>query len=295
MLNIRQPSDLLEQVTALYQKGMPPGTSSGWKNLNPLYTVATGSWTIVTGIPSHGKSSWLDCLMINLMKQGWKFIVYSPENQPLGLHLSMLCEKLLRRPFRHGFNNRIESSDLARAMDFFEDRIRVLEFDNGAIYPSMETFMFTCQEVMETWGGDKVGVIIDPINELDHTPHSGMNETLMLNWELMRFRQWVKSNGERMHAWLVAHPTKPQRDRNGDYKDVTLYDIAGSAAFKNKADFGIIVRRRDDCTIIDVEKCRWRHLGAQGQAYLTFNSGNGTFADQQSVDDRYENADNDAA
>lgn len=281
MLQIVTASDLATEISALYKEGLPPGTSTGWRNLDPLYTVSPGSWTVVTGIPSHGKSTWLDCMMINLMKRGWRFAIYSPENQPHELHLAGLCEKLLRMPFRAGYNNRMEPSDMARAIDFFDERLRILRFDNGAIYPSLETFMFTCQEVFNDWAEGPIGVILDPINELDHTPVTGMNETQMTNWELMRFRQWVRAHGKQVHAWIVAHPAKPMKDKNGEYKDVTLYDISGSAAWKNKSDMGIVIRRRDDCTVVDVEKCRWRHLGKQGQAYLTFNSGTQTYEDQQ--------------
>lgn len=286
MLNILSPSDLTEELTALYQTGLPPGSPTGWVSLDPLYSVSPGYWTVVTGIPSHGKSTWLDCLMVNLMKRGWRFVIYSPEQQPSSLHLSNLCEKLLRRPFRKNYNERMEPADIAKAMTYFEDRLRILSFDGGSSFPSLDTFCLTCQEVLTEWDEGPVGVIVDPYNELDHTPVLGMSETLMINWELMRFRQWVRNNEKQIHAWIVAHPTKPTKDKNGDYRDVSLYDISGSAAWKNKCDFGIVVRRREDCTVIDVEKCRWRHLGSQGQAFLNFNSGTGTYIDQMA--DRYD-------
>lgn len=281
MLQILNPTDLTEQITKLYKSGLPCGTRTGWAQVDPYYTVAPGYWTVVTGIPSHGKSTWLDNLMVNLMRKGWKFIIYSPENQPPELHLSNLCEIVTGRPFRYGYNNRMDSSALAEAMDFLDANLRILRFDGGQIFPSQETFLFACQEVLLGWTEGQVGIILDPINELDHTPITGMTETQMTNWELMRYRQWIRDHGKQVHGWIVAHPAKPQKDKNGDYKDISLYDISGSSAWKNKCDFGIIIRRREDHTAVEIEKSRWRHLGKQGIAYLTFNQGNNVFSDQQ--------------
>jgi twinkle protein len=44
-------------------------------------------------------------------------------------------------------------------------------------------------------------------------------------------------------VWLVAHPRKPHTD--GNPKPPSLYDLAGSAHFANKADYGLIVHRAD--------------------------------------------------
>lgn len=293
MLQILQPSDLAEELSMLYASGLPAGTRTGWPSVDDLYTVSPGYWTVVTGIPSDGKTTWLDGLMINLIRKGWKFVVYSPENQPHALHLANLCEKVLNRPFRKGYNNRMDPQGIAVAMDLLEPALRILRFDNGAIFPSLNMFQFACEDVLSDWTDCKVGVILDPWNELDHSPVDGMTETLMINWELMRYRQWIRAHEKQVHGFIVAHPTKPQRGKDGAFKDVTLYDISGSSAWKNKCDFGIIVRRREDCTVIDIEKCRWRHLGKVGTAFLTFNSGTGVYAEQESRNGRYGSDDED--
>lgn len=282
MLQILKPSDLAQELTHLYTNGLPPGTSTGWRSVDQLYTVAPGYWTVITGIPSHGKSTWLDCLLLNLVEQGWKFIIYSPENQPNELHLANLCEKWLRQPFRANYNNRMTPTDLAGAMDVLEDSIQILRHDGGAIWPSLNTFMVTCDEILtNVWDDDsKVAVVLDPWMELDQTPVPGMSETNQINWSLSHYRQWIRRYEKRVHGFIVAHPAKPQKDKDGGFKDVTLYDINGSAAWKNKCDFGIIVRRdADNATTIVVEKCRWRHLGKHGSTLLTFNSGTGTYDD----------------
>jgi hypothetical protein len=49
-----------------------------------------------------------------------------------------------------------------------------------------------------------------------------------------------------VHVWLVAHPRQLQQWK-GDAP--TLYDIAGSAHFINKADIGLVVHRDFDGAI----------------------------------------------
>ena len=282
MLEIVTPLDLAAELGELYANGMASGSKTGWPSVDEFYSVAPGFWTIITGKPSDGKSTWLDNLMLNLMRQDWKFVIYSPENQPHALYLAHLIERHLRRPFRFGYHNRVEPADIAGATAYLDERLRILRFDGGANFPSLNTVMFTAHEILDMeWCDGKVGVIVDPWNELDHTPVAGMTETQMVNHELMLWRQWIRDHGAQVHGFLVAHPQKPQRDRNGP-RPITLYDINGSAAFFNKSDMGIVVRRQEDDTVeIDVEKCRFRHLGKKGTALLTFNSGTGTYDDPQ--------------
>lgn len=56
-------------------------------------------------------------------------------------------------------------------------------------------------------------------------------------WRL-QIKTFAAING--VHVWLVAHPKQLQQWK-GDAP--TLYDIAGSAHFINKADVGIVVHR----------------------------------------------------
>ena len=52
--------DIVSLVVDFYKSGVEKGFSTGWSKVDELYTVQPGQWTLITGIPSHGKSSWLD-------------------------------------------------------------------------------------------------------------------------------------------------------------------------------------------------------------------------------------------
>lgn len=277
------PSELCEAVQNLYENGLPKGESTGWPSLDKLYTVAPGYWTVITGMSSEGKSTFMDCMMLNLMRKGWKFVVYAPESQPIALHLALLCQKLCHRPFRKGYNNQMSPDTLAKAMMWLDERMRFLKFDDEANFPDMDHFYSAVEYVLESdFTEGKVGVVLDPWNELDHeSKTSGMTETQITNHKLMRYRQWVRKHDDRMHGFIIAHPSKPQKDKDNEYKSVKLYDISGSAAWKNKCDFGIVVRRMEGRTGIDVEKSRWSHLGKKGICYLLFNEGTENFYEDE--------------
>jgi twinkle protein len=74
---------------------------------------------------------------------------------------------------------------------------------------------------------------------------------------------------------IVAHPTKSGAAK--DPQDMTLYDISDSAAFQNKADFGVVVSRLGDVasenlTGISVRKVRYQpETGRLGSVDMSFD------------------------
>lgn len=85
-------------------------------------------------------------------------------------------------------------------------------------------------------------VILDPWNELDHMWDRSMNEAHYINDALRKIKRIGRALG--LIIMIVVHPSK----EGGRDKDITqrdLYDIAGAAAWANKADHGFIVHRPD--------------------------------------------------
>ena len=89
-----------ESLIAMRNTPLDHGLSTGWQHIDKIYRVAPGMLTILTGIPGHGKSEWLDALLINLSEaHGWRFAMCSMEN-PLNEHGGKLVEKRASQPFR---------------------------------------------------------------------------------------------------------------------------------------------------------------------------------------------------
>jgi twinkle protein len=50
------------------KRGLALVLSTGYTEVDPLYTVVEGQLTVVTGHPSSGKSEFVDQIMINIAK-----------------------------------------------------------------------------------------------------------------------------------------------------------------------------------------------------------------------------------
>jgi twinkle protein len=86
--------DLRQKVFDLKTKGYPKGESTGYMQLDELMKIPAGQLIIVTGIPSHGKSEFIDQLAIKLKIMNWLY--FSPENLPYESHIAKLVEKEAR-------------------------------------------------------------------------------------------------------------------------------------------------------------------------------------------------------
>src|SRR5687767_11297371 len=80
---IRRIRDFRPALKWLYDTGIERGESTGWPSLDAYYTVRAREWTLLTGIPGHGKTSLLDGIMVNLARsKDWRWAVFSAENLP---------------------------------------------------------------------------------------------------------------------------------------------------------------------------------------------------------------------
>jgi twinkle protein len=87
-------SDIGDDIFDLYTNGLDMGVNNHIPNFNLRFVK--GYITTVTGIPSHGKSDFLDYICLSLHRQaGWKGAFYSPENKPTQLHFSKMARKIL--------------------------------------------------------------------------------------------------------------------------------------------------------------------------------------------------------
>jgi twinkle protein len=107
--------DRCVDVRSLYENGFDRGVSTGWRELDRVYTVRPREVTVVTGIPGTGKSNVIDALATNLAKlHGWRFAVFSPENLPLEPHMAAIIEKYIGQPFHDGPTPRMSRGELRR-------------------------------------------------------------------------------------------------------------------------------------------------------------------------------------
>ena len=155
---------LLPNMEKIYDQGLTSGSSTGFKSLDQNYTVSPSQWTLITGIPGHGKSEFLDSLLVNLMMQDWTFAVYSPENQPCELHLAKLCEKYLKLPFRDGPTRRMSKSNMESAVRWLNFKMTFIN-PKGEQPKSIDDILYSSWAWFEAMGQNQNrGIVIDPWN-----------------------------------------------------------------------------------------------------------------------------------
>lgn len=287
-MKIVRPGQTLEELRKLYVEGFKPGSMTEWPSMNRQWSVASSQLTVITGIPSHGKSSWLDSLMVGLTKTAldgrpWKFLVCSPEQDPLVLHEAELIERIVGRRFRVGENRMSWNEAEKAAKGVLHDRFLFLELEE------QDTFADLLSEVRNLAAADQSvqwGIVLDPWNRLEHRRPSHMTESEYVS-EALSAAVRVKAQ-TKAHIFIVAHPTKMQRDRmTGDRPVPTPYDISGAAHWYNKPDNCLCVWRDVTAeeviarrTRVYIQKVRWRHVGKAGDyVELDFDPATGRYDD----------------
>lgn len=276
---IVKPMALATSVSELYRTGLSSGVSTGWVNVDRFYRIAKRQWTMVSGIPGHGKSSFMANLMMNMIEEHrWKFLVFSAENYPLEKYLARLAEIWTRKPFSNGPTPRMSQDDIDSAINSLDDSIRFLHHDDGL---TLSQILQATKDTMDDWPRLD-GLIIDPWNELNSERGNHQTETDYIGEKLMELRRFARLHD--IHIWVVVHPAKMQKVQAKDgtltYDAPTPYDAHGSAHWRNKADMCLCVWRDIDeggPTSIITQKVRFRECGQLGTAWLSFNTITGRY------------------
>lgn len=268
--------DLRPGVLALYEHGYRRGFSTGWPAMDDFYTVRPGEFTVITGIPGHGKSSWLDNLMVNLSRwHKWKWAVFSAENFPVERHAAGLMEIHAGMPFNKGPNVRMDDHERDFSLAWIGEHFRFIR-------PQQDRYSLDRIVQIAFSAGDVDGLVIDPWNELDTSRPRDMREDEFISVSLTKLR-WLARASE-IHVFVVAHPAKYQRVQGQPKPVITLNDVKGASEWYAKADNGLSVWRDEQdtsgATDVHIQKIRFREVGRAGGAVrLYYDRVTGRFSD----------------
>lgn len=261
--------DLVPDLLNLYDNGEDAGVDFGIAALDDVYRVKTGRMSIVTGIPSHGKSTVLDQMLVWLaQRHDWTFAIFSPEQQPLVRHQQHLIEQYLGMPFNRGYTQRMSREAMLEGNAWVADRFAFVLPEE----PGVDTILDLAR--VQVFRNGVRGVVIDPWNELEHSRPRHLSETEYISEALSKFRRFARHHD--VHLWIVAHPTKMRRTDDNTEPIPGLWDISGSAHFRNKADVGITVWRdvpaNDNMVDVHVTKVRFSDSGKLGKVRFGYES-----------------------
>ena len=251
-------ADLLDFV----HNGFKPGYQVGLPNFDRIFSTYTSQFITVTGIPSSGKSDFVDQMCIGYNRNyGWKTAFASPENKPNFLH----AHKLIRKTWE-GLPTKddVGSAKWKQVTNHINDNYFFIDMDR-----------YTLEEVLRK-GAELVKrkgikcLVIDPFNKIRDVDC----KTEDVNRYTMEYLTKIETFAKKYDVlvMVVAHPTKMYKDKEGKMEEPTMYSIKGGGEWYDASYHGLLVHRDYEAKTVKVKvlKVKFQNLG-ENQAEAHFN------------------------
>lgn len=240
------------------------------------FKLRLGDFSVVTGTPGFGKTSFVHDLMCGIACDNHLTIAWASfEQEPQRDH-----KRALRSWFCQMPEWQLDETQRAAAD-------RWIDANHALIIPKEDEdatldWLLEKAELAVVRFGARI-IVVDPWNELEHDFRPGESETQYTGRAIRALKRFARA--AQVHVCVVAHPTKSVKDGDGNYKMPTLYDIAGSANWYNKADLGVIVHREnEDDTLIKVQKSRYHDtIGRPGEVRMHYSKDERRFIETERV------------
>lgn len=270
--------DLESDLDDARQNGRTGGATIGFDKMDQHFHFMPGQLTVVTGYAGHGKSNWVAQMCCRLaVKHDWAWGVLSAEDNPKDILFERWAKIITGKRLYVGESNAMSDSEYDEVKEFLSNHLFCIRSDNDD---------FTFDEVEKRalnliQGYDIRGLVIDPWDMIVHERVKSESETEYIAKALKRIRLFAQSTG--LHIILVAHPTKPIKDRGTNvYVSPDLHSISGSRTFSSMADNGMSVHRHQDaetgqplnsCDVI-ILKVKHSYFGKLGKISFNFQKSN---------------------
>jgi len=253
--NVTTFRDIEDEITDFVRNGFKPGFQVGLDNFDNIFSTYTGQFITVTGIPSSGKSDFVDQMVVGYNeKYGWKTAYASPGNTPTYLH----AHKLMRKTWQGmpGVED-IKTERWNQVADHVNDNYFFIDMERY----TLESVLRKGAELVKRKGIKCL--VIDPFNKVRAQDASGDVNVYTLEY-LSQIEIFAKKYD--VLVMIVAHPTKMYKDTKGNIEEPTMYNIKGGGEWYDASYHGLLVHRNyEDKTVkVKVLKCKFQNLGENG-------------------------------
>ena len=268
--NVTTFKDIEHEVTDFVQNGFKKGYQIGIKNFDEIFSTYTGQFITVTGIPSSGKSDFVDQMVVGYNNNyGWKTAFASPENAPTYLH----AHKLMRKVWQ----------DMPRKSDIGTDKWKqVAEHVNDNFF-FIDMERYTLETVLRK-GAELVKrkgikcLVIDPFNKIRDIDAKTEDVNRYTMEYLSKIEMFAKKYD--VLVFIVAHPTKMYKTSEGKIEEPTMYNIKGGGEWYDASYHGLLVHRDYEAKTVKAKvlKVKFQNLGENGaEAHFTWEPRSGCF------------------
>ena len=262
--------DVEGELIDFVHNGFKPGYQIGLENFDKIFSTYTSQFITVTGIPSSGKSDFVDQMCVGYNKNyGWKTAYASPENKPNFLH----AHKLVRKTWEGmPHESEIGGEKWKQVTDHVNDNYFFIDADR-----------YTLEDVLKK-GAELVKrkgikcLVIDPFNKVRDL-NAGTDDVNKYTMEyLTKIEMFAKKYD--VLVIIVAHPTKMYKGSDGKIEEPTMYNIKGGGEWYDASYHGLLVHRDYEAKTVKAKvlKVKFQNLGENGaEANFTWEPQSGCY------------------
>ena len=274
--NVTTFKDIEDEVTDFVRNGFKRGFQVGLSNFDEIFSTYTGQIITVTGIPSSGKSDFVDQMVVGYNRNyGWKTAFASPENAPTYLH----AHKLMRKTWE----------GMPKAEDIHGEKWNRIADHCNSNYYHIDMERYTLESVLRK-GAELVKrkgikcLVIDPFNKVRDVDC----KTEDVNRYTMEYLTKIEIFAKKYDVlvFVVAHPTKMYKDKDGKMEEPTMYNIKGGGEWYDASYHGILVHRDYENKTVKAKvlKVKFQNLGENGaEAHFKWEPRSGCFIPHESA------------
>jgi len=265
--------DIEDELKDFVNNGFKPGFQVGLPNFDKIFSTYTGQFITVTGIPSSGKSDFVDQMVVGYNNNyGWKTAFASPENQPTYLH----AHKLMRKTWQDmPLPSDIGGNKWNSVADHVNDNYFFIDMDRY----TLESVLRKGAELVKRKGIKCL--VIDPFNKVRDVDC----KTEDVNRYTMEYLTKIEIFAKKYDVlvFIVAHPTKMYKGQDGKIEEPTMYNIKGGGEWYDASYHGLLVHRDYEAKTVKAKvlKVKFQNLGENGaEAHFKWEPKSGSFMPQ---------------
>ena len=255
--NVITVNDIEDELNEFITEGFKKGYQIGLPNFDDVFSTYTGQFITVTGIPSSGKSDWVDQMAVGYnLNYGWKSAFASPENKPTFLH----AHKLIRKYWK----GMPDKEDLGtEKWNMVKEHVNENHYFIEMERYDLDSVLAKGAELVKRKGIRML--VIDPFNKVKMKTKREMSIPDYTMEYLQKIEIFAKKYD--VLVVVVAHPTKMYKGADGKIEEPTMYNIKGGGEWYDASYHGLLVHRNYEQKTVKVKvlKVKFQNLGQNGE------------------------------